>query len=242
MLAVMSPRILLPMLVILAACTEAARKDQATAPPGNEPHPEPDPEWVALFDGKSLGSWALTDFIASKGAEVKDGVIVLRPGEPLGGIRWVGEEPLPSVDYEVALEARRVEGDDFFCCLTFPYKEKHASLVVGGWGGSMTGISSVDHYDASENSTSTIGNYENGKWYKIRLRATGDRIEAWIDDEQVVNLTTTGKNIDMRFGEIEESVPLGVSVFMTTAEVRDLRLKRLDPGAAPIAPSNDAEF
>ena len=163
---------------------------------------------------------------------------LLRPGEPLGGIRWVGE-PMPTIDYEVALQARRVEGDDFFSCLTFPYKDTHASFVVGGWGGSLTGISNVGGYDASENSTMSIGNFENGTWYKIRLRATGDRIEAWIDDDQFVNLSTTDKRIEMRFGEIEESVPFGISVFMTTAEVRNIRLKRLEAGAAAISPGND---
>ena len=68
---------------------------------------------------------------------------------------------------------------------------------------------------------------------------TGDRIEAWIDDDQYVNLTTTDKRIEMRFGEIEESVPFGISVFMTTAEVRNIRLKRLEAGAAAISPGND---
>ena len=193
---------------------------------------EPEPHWEALFDGKTLDGWEVTDYIASRGADVKEGgVIEIRPGEPLGGIRWVGED-LPVVDYEIELEARRVEGDDFFCCFTFPYKEMHASFVVGGWGGALTGISNVGGYDASENSTMSIGNFENGTWYTIRLRATGDRIETWIDGEPSVNLRTTGQRIEMRFGEIEESVPMGVSVFMTTAEVRNIRLKRLKSGAA----------
>ena len=73
--------------------------------------------WESLFDGKALApNWEVTDYIASKGIAIKEGgIIELRPGEPLGGIRWIGEE-LPKVDFEVSLEARRVEGDDFFCC------------------------------------------------------------------------------------------------------------------------------
>lgn len=225
-------RILLPLAAVLAGCCEA---------PIAGVEAEATPQWESLFDGKDLGSWAVTDYIATGGAQVKDGSIVLQPGEPLGGIRWVGEE-IPAMDYELALEARRVEGDDFFCCLTFPHRETHASLVVGGWGGSMTGISNVNHYDAAENSTSTVGNYENGQWYQVRLRVTGERIEAWIDGEQIVNLTTKGKIIEMRFGEIEESVPLGLSVFQTTAEVRNLRLKRLASGAAAATPSDEFEY
>lgn len=200
----------------------------------------PEPQWESLFDGKEFGKWEKTNFTASEGSEILEGgVIQIKPGQPLGGIKWSDASSLPVVDYEIALEARRVEGDDFFCCLTFPYKEKHASFVIGGWGGGTVGISSVGHYDASENETNSIGNFDNGTWYKVRMRITGDRIEAWIDGEQYVNLTTTDKIIEMRFGEIEESVPLGVSVFMTTAEIRDIKLKRLEVGAKPETPARD---
>ena len=231
----------IPLLAVflLSACCKVVEEDNRTATPDPEAKPA-GPQWESLFDGKTLGKWEVTDYVASEGVEIKEGgVIKIRPGQPLGGIRWTGKDDLPVIDYEISLEARRVEGDDFFCCLTFPYKEKHASFVVGGWGGSLTGISNVNHYDASENETNGIGDFKEGTWYKIRLRATGDRIEAWIDDEQSVNLTTTEKIIEMRFGEIEESVPLGVSVFMTTAEVRDIKLKRLEPGAAAASPARD---
>ena len=217
--------ILLPLGLLLSSCCkfEAGQSSESASESGAQGEP--------LFDGETLEGWEVTDYIATEGAGVKEGgVIEIRPGQPLGGIRWVGEE-LPKVDYEIELEARRVEGDDFFCCLTFPYKEKHASFVVGGWGGYLTGISNVGGYDASENSTMGIGSFTNGTWYKIRLRATGDQIETWIDGEPSVNLVTTDKRIEMRFGEIEESVPMGVSVFMTTAEIRNIHLKRLEPGA-----------
>ncbi len=221
------PLLLLPLCLFLSGCSKVE--------PEPETKTETTPEWEALSNGKDLDGWEVTKYIYAEGSEVtkvkEGGVIEIQPGEPLGGIRWVGEA-LPKVDYEIELEARRVEGDDFFCCLTFPYKETHASFVVGGWGGSLTGISNVGGYDASENSTMSIGNFINGTWYKIRLRATGDQIETWIDGEPSVNLVTTDKRIEMRFGEIEESVPMGVSVFMTTAEVRNIRLKRLEPGAA----------
>ena len=74
---------------------------------------EEGPQWKSLFDGETLGSWAVTNFTATGGATVKDGVIELLPGEPLGGTRWVGVTLL-TADYEIFLEARWVEGDDFF--------------------------------------------------------------------------------------------------------------------------------
>ena len=62
------------------------------------------------------------------------------------------------------MEARRVEGDDFFYCLTFPYRDTHATFVLGGWGGSVCGISSIDFMDAMDNSTMTAREFEEGKW------------------------------------------------------------------------------
>ena len=50
--------------------------------------------------------------------EVKDGQILLHFGSEMTGITWTGE--LPRIDYEIKLEAMRVDGTDFFCGLTFP--------------------------------------------------------------------------------------------------------------------------
>ena len=62
-------------------------------------------------------------------------------------------------------------GSDFFCGLTFPYKETHATLILGGWGGSLIGISSLDDFDASENETGDAYIFEDNHWYDVRLKA-----------------------------------------------------------------------
>ena len=70
----------------------------------------------------------------------------------------------------------RVEGSDFFVGLTFPVRDSHASLIVGGWAGSVVGISSIDGRDASENETTEVMKFKNGQWYKFRLRVRADRL------------------------------------------------------------------
>ena len=52
------------------------------------------------------------------------------------------------MDYEVTLEGKRVAGDDFFCTTTFPVGESFCSFVVGGWHGTVVGLSSIDGMDA----------------------------------------------------------------------------------------------
>jgi hypothetical protein len=121
----------------------------------------------------------------------------------------------------------RVEGSDFFCALTFPVGKSACSLIVGGWGGTLVGLSSVDNMDASENDTSTGMQFEPNRWYRIRVRVTDEKIEAWIDQEKMVDLETKDRTISLRFGDIDHSLPLGIASYQTRAAVRDIRLRRL---------------
>ena len=68
-------------------------------------------------------------------------------------------------------------------------------MIVGGWGGSLLGISSLDGLDASENETTKFVSFETGRWYRIRLRVTEKRLEAWIDQEKLVDVDTSEKRI-----------------------------------------------
>ena len=79
---------------------------------------------------------------------------------------------LPTTSYEVALQAMRVEGSDFFAGITFPVGGSFCSLILGGWGGSVVGLSSINGLDASENETSQSRQSESGRWYYVRIRVT----------------------------------------------------------------------
>ena len=182
--------------------------------------------WTPLFDGKSLGKWALTDFAGHNEVDVKDGQIVLNSGSELTGITWTGE--LPRMNYEIELDAKRVDGTDFFCGLTFPVGDAPCSLIVGGWGGGVIGISSLDGKDAANNETTQYMGFEKGRWYPIRLRVSENKIEAWIDQKKLVDVGTQGKRISIR-SEVEKSKPLGICSFSTTAALKNIRLRKLAP-------------
>ncbi|MBN38504.1 MAG: hypothetical protein CMI29_08570 [Opitutae bacterium] len=183
---------------------------------------------ITLFDGKNLDNWERTDF-AGKG-EVRideNGSMVLEMGAELSGVHWKGETELPKINYEVTLQAKRTMGSDFFCGLTFPFKESHATLILGGWGGSLIGISSLDDFDASENDTGDAYVFEDKKWYDVRLRVTEEKLQVWLDSKMVIDSDVEGRKVSMRFGEIEMSVPFGICTYATTGVIRDISIKKL---------------
>jgi 3-keto-disaccharide hydrolase len=183
-------------------------------------------EWTSLFDGKSLGKWRSTQFGGEADVSVEDGMIVLPIGEDMTGITWRGDPPA-RMNYEIELEAKRVDGNDFFCGLTFPVGKDFCSLICGGWGGGVTGLSSLDGNDASRNETSQWINYEKGRWYRIRVKVTEHRIEAWLDNKQIVDTDTTDRKLSIR-GEVDPSKPLGIATWRTTGAIRNIRLRKLN--------------
>ena len=182
---------------------------------------------IILFDGKSLDNWERTDF-AGKGEIFidKNGSLVLEMGAELSGLHWKGEA-LPTANYEITLQAKRTMGSDFFCGLTFPYKESHATLILGGWGGSLIGISSLDDFDASENETGDAYIFEDNQWYDVRLKVTDSEFTVWIDGKSVIDCEVEGRRVGMRPGEIEMSVPLGICTFATTGVLKNIKLRKI---------------
>ena len=187
--------------------------------------------WEAMFDGQTLKGWREGQFGTPGRVECLPGVILLKEGDPFTGINYTNA--LPKMNYEVAFDAMRVTGLDFFCGLTVPVGEDFCSLIVGGWGGSVVGISSLDGMDASENQTTKFLNFDQGRWYRIRLRITQDRLEGWIDQDKVVDVVTKDKKISLRPGDIELSKPFGVACYSTTAALREIKLRRVTTPADP---------
>jgi len=178
-----------------------------------------------------------TDFTGHGEIQCQAGLIVLNMGDPFTGINWTND--FPKMNYEVAFDAMRILGSDFFCGLTVPVSNSFCSLIVGGWGGSLVGISSLDSMDASENETTRFTSFDQNRWYRIRLRVTDAKLEAWIDKDKIVDVVTTDKRISVRPGDIELSKPFGLSCWQTTAALREIKMRPLNPAPLPTVRNQD---
>jgi hypothetical protein len=190
-----------------------------------KPQGRTDAGWKDLFDGKTLEGWKPADYFKPGKVQVKDGAIVMEKGTLMTGVVYKKGD-FPKMDYEVTLEGKKIDGEDFFCTTTFPVGDSFCSLVVGGWSGTVVGLSSLDSMDAGSNDTRKDMSFKTGQWYKVRFRVSKNRIEAWIDKEKMVDVDTTGKRISIR-SECNECKPFGIATYETTGAIRNIQVRPL---------------
>ena len=82
--------------------------------------------------------------------------------------------------------------------------------------------------DASENQTTNFMEFEKERWYRISLLVHADTIRAMIDDKVVVNFVKSKYDELSIRPEVELSRPFGITSWYTTAELRNIRLERIE--------------
>lgn len=185
----------------------------------------PTPEWVSLFDGRTLSGWKEAPYTRRGPVQVRDGMLVLGKGRTTG-IALTRE--FPASGYELRFEAARLAGNDFFAGVTFPVPGSFCFWVNGGWGGRVVGLSNLEGNDASENDTSTVREFVQGRWYAFRLAVTASRIQAWIDNDLVIDVDYTRRKVELQFDETDLGKPLGFSAYGgTVGGLRKIEYRRL---------------
>jgi len=196
---------------------------------------EPKETWLPLFDGNTLADWMVPVYGGDGEVEVQEGNIVIGQGEMMTGIRY--EKEFPVIDYEIRYEARRTKGYDFFAACTFPVKESYCTFVNGGWGGGLTGLSSIDGVDASENVTGSYYRYDEGNWYRFRIQVADETIQVWItpqdkegnwgEEESVVELIMEDRKLSTRF-EMDKYKPLGFCTWAAEGQLRSIEYRKME--------------
>ena len=183
-------------------------------------------QWKKLLPEKGLDGWESTNFGGEGGVKIEDGVLTMERGEPLTGVTKLGKD-FPTENFEMRWSAQRVDVSDFFAGVTFPVGKEHCSLIAGGWGGGLVGISSIDGNDASENETASYRNFKNEQWYRFRVRVDAQNITVWLDEEQILEVPRGNRKFSVR-AEVMRSRPLGYCVFQSKVSVKDWEYRTLE--------------
>ncbi|HPB11077.1 MAG TPA: DUF1080 domain-containing protein [Kiritimatiellia bacterium] len=182
-------------------------------------------EPVQLFNGRDLTGWKTADlFEGGKVAVLPDGAVECDFGNPMTGIAYTNTPP--RMNYELSLQAVRVQGSDFFVALTLPIETNYCTIIIGGWGGNLCGISSVDYLDASENQWSENTTLENERWYTLRVRVTPGVLQVFLDETlYTARVEGPPSRFSLRSGsDIDKTGPLGLASYRTKARWRNFTL------------------
>lgn len=214
------------LLILLTGCC-STRID-----PGLTEFSSPRLEPVELLPG-NMDQWRSINFGGEGDAFFKDGALNLDYGSPLTGVKHKGDlaDLLgESIDhYAITLQAQRVEGTDLFLGVTFPVgKDGHVSLVLGGWGGAITGLSNLDDLNASENKTTRYHAFADKRWYKVKILVAPEKIQCWLDDEQIVDVQRADYAKYDTHGAVIDTKPFGLFSYGTWGRVTDLKVWPLE--------------
>ena len=124
------------------------------------------------------------------------------------------------------------------CAISFPVSDKQASLVMGGWGGGITGISSIDGRDASDNDTTMFKAFDNDKWYSAKVRVDQKAITVWIDGTELFSHPRKDYDFDIRF-EMDPCTPLGIANYECDSQIRKIQIRRLHESEIPSAKKSE---
>lgn len=182
------------------------------------------PPWQPLRCGDPGTGWRPSEFGGDGPISFGDDTLELGMGNPLTGVTCTG--PIPSGAYELEFEAARRLGNDFFCGLTFPVGDQHLSMILGGWGGSVCGFSSLDGLDAARNGTRALRHFPRDAFVRIRLTVTPTEVVAFVDGERLCACDPSRQRLSLR-PEVALSRPFGVAAFSTAASLRGMRWRPL---------------
>ena len=200
--------------------------------------PKPDDGWLSLFNGKDLSGWEETDYAGRGNVKVQNGELHIENGLVITGVTYTNKTVLPKTNYEIEYEAKKLNGTDFFGLLTFPVGDAHASLVTGGWGGAVTGISSINSMDASENNTTVYLKFNKDHWYKFRLSVTPDNLSVWMTPkEHLIPLNATVASVVKSYQE--DAAKAGQTL---TAEQAESALRAINPKLDENIPARDTIY
>ncbi len=157
-----------------------------------------------------------------------------------GGVRWTQQEGCIAqeggsdnvrllfgdpqwTDYEFTVEARKTGGDEGFLVLVRALSEKEFYWAnLGGWGNAghalERGIRNQSRWGAVTRRQN--GRIETGRWYRVRARCEGPRVQFWLDDQLVIDYADDGR------GPVRGRA--GVGTWQTQAQFRNFRVTSLD--------------
>jgi alpha-N-arabinofuranosidase len=124
--------------------------------------------------------------------KVKGGVLEAAGGKGQSRFRFGAETWR---DYELSVDLMRPTGEGVVAIAVRSNRNANYALSMGGTGGfELTRAADSPQTRRAETMVlqSTAGKLESGRWYNVRIRMEGTRLQAWLDGKVLFDLSVTG--------------------------------------------------
>jgi hypothetical protein len=108
----------------------------------------------------------------------------------------------------------------------FPSATLTSPWSTGGGAAGVTGLSSLDGMDASENETTRSFRYQDKTRYRFRVRVTDKMIRCLIDDKEIVAVDHRDRRVATRI-ETRRKQPRGFATWESTVALRHIEIRPL---------------
>lgn len=157
--------------------------------------------WVSLFDGKTLQGWIQKNGTATY--RVENGTVVGKTNEGSPNSFLCTEKDYADfeLEFEVKVHDRLnsgvqirsttqpANGNEKFGRVNGPQVEIEASLGGGAEAGYVYGEATKYGWLTPESRLKPHKHFKDGEWNKYRVVAKGPRIQTWINDQPIEDLT-----------------------------------------------------
>ncbi len=170
--------------------------------------------------------------------QVVDGVLVMAPGRAMTGITTTRQD-LPTTNYELSYQAKRITGSDFFAAATFPVGKSFVTLHQRRLGRQRHRNLQLEQLGRFGKARRTPSSNTKAKiWYKFRVRVSDQTIVCQVDDKQIIDLDYRGLQLGTRI-ETRPNQPLGFATYESTGALRNIEIRPLTAAEIKAARKED---
>lgn len=143
----------------------------------------------------------------------------------------------PTEDYDFRISFTRESGQHSIGLL-FTHGGRMAAFEVDAWGQHLAGIQNVDGQDIRQNASRRENiTLRNGQRYTLTLEVRRDRLRGLLDDQELVNLRTSGENLSLSdLWRLPQSTNLAIAAWDADTTFHAIEVRSVSGTPLAIAP------
>jgi len=184
--------------------------------------------WTALFDGKTLTNWAVTDFA---GHGPSPSMTAKLNSTATTSAHYLDERPAAQNRLRNLSRCRQSGGQRFFLRPHFSSRRFRMQPDCRGWAAASSGCP-ASMVRTLRKTKRAIHVSSDRALVSYRGAGHARKNSSLAGQGQIIDVSIAKRKVALRPGPIYLSAPLGIATYSTTAKIKDFKLRRLNTDSA----------